>query len=235
MPNCVSPPELSDAALLRFLDGLADPEVKDHLGLCEHCSQKLRNMERGLREITRRVYRSSCPSSMDITAYHLGDLPEDESAHIRDHLELCADCRQEIVMFNQFLNSTAEREPERENLQRQVEIFIARLLDVGGTPAFASVRGTGDATPYVYQAGNSQITVTIDKMVKTAGRFRLTGLLLGATEGGWTAYLWRSDKVYASNVVGIDGEFSFENIEEGTYTLILDNPESEIHLQDLRV
>ena len=77
-------------------------------------------------------------------------------------------------------------------------------------------------------------------MNQPAERFRLIGLLLGATEMEWTAYLSRSgsDKVYTPTVVR-DGDFLFEDLEKGTYTLILDSPEGrserEIHLQNIQV
>jgi len=238
MSNCVSPPELSDAVLLSVLGDLADQEVRQHLESCEYCSRRLRNLERGIHNLTSRVYRSLCPDPMDLTAFHLGELTEEKVTQIREHLELCADCRKEITQFSEFMRATEHNERKSNTRSKAVDFLIANLQNVGGSLALAGVRGAGSNVPQVYTVGEMQISITIEEMAEMTDRFRLTGLLLGAEGEEWIAHLWNPEKLLGSHNVR-DGEISFETLERGTYTLILDGPEDspncEIHLQNIQV
>jgi len=238
MPNCISRLEFSEGELLSAIDNLADQEVNLHLENCEYCSHKLRTLKQGLQDISRSVYRSLCPSPMDLTTFHLGNLTGDKATQIQKHLELCRACRQEIAQFNEFMIATSLIEPEKDRQPNAVEILIAQLTNLGNTPALAGVRGSGSVATYVKEIGDLQITVTVNKMDKPAERFRLTGLLLGGEGVKWTTHLWNSEKHLGSNIVR-DGEILFENLERGTYTLILDSSEGkserEIHLQNIQV
>jgi hypothetical protein len=175
---------------------------------------------------------------MDLTAFHLGELQADRADQIREHLELCADCHQEIAQFNEFMRATTHTEPETKAGSNPVEILIAGLQNLGGSLAFAGVRGTGSDVPQVYAVGEMQVSITTEEMDGLTNRFRLTGLLLGVDREQWTAHLWNSEQLLGSNIVR-DGEFYFEDLERGSYTLILDSsedgPEREIHLQSIQV
>lgn len=235
MSECSSPPEIPERDLLRLLGGEQDSEIEGHLEQCAHCSARLKDLRRALNRLTRKVYRMKCPSSMELTAYALGESNAEDSRRIGDHLALCSACREELTHFHQFIEATRLETGPKTGLGERLGIWIADLVSAGRgrmTPAGIGLRGD-ETSARIYAAGDLQVALTI--LAEKGGRSRITGLLSGAEPEGWTADLWREDERLSSAQVDGGGEFSFEAVAPGMYTLILDGPQDEIHIQDLQV
>lgn len=233
MPDCTSPPELTIAELLQASSGDPDDRIARHLARCPYCAQRLEQLEQSMRGISARVYRGVCPPSMTMSAYHLGDLPAEEMEEIRTHLEICAECRREVLAFRKFLEATAPEAPDGAGWIERAGIFVTSFLEAGTlAPAAAGLRGSEDA-PRIIQIDDLQITLFVEDNLDRPDMHNLLGLVSGGSTAGWTAFLWQGGELAVQTPLSEEGEFSLEGLSKGEYTLILDGPESEVHIQDL--
>lgn len=231
---CTSPPQLTDAELLQASAGDPDKKITEHLAHCAYCAGRLKQLERSLQGISARVYRGVCPPSMTLSAYHLGELSVEETEKVRAHLAICAECRREVLSFRQFLEATALDEPEEAERIERAGIFGVSFLDASRlSPAAAGLRGSEDA-PRIIQVDDFQVTLFVEDNLDRPDLHNLYGLISGAGTAGWTAYLWQAGALEAQTPLSEEGDFSLEGLAQGDYTLILDGPEGEVHIRDVR-
>lgn len=235
MAECIAPPEIPESDLLRHLGGERDLETSEHLQRCEHCTGRLEDLRRALAGLARKVYRAECPPAMELTGYHLGELEAGDRRRVQEHLALCAACREELAGFRQFLDATEIEPIEETGILERAGVWVSSLFAGGAdrtSPAAAGLRGEAEVVR-VYQAGEFQVTLSI--LPETGGSLSVTGLLSGVSPDGWTAELWHA--VLRVSVVETNpgGEFHFEAVPPGAYTLILDGPQGEVHIQDLQI
>lgn len=244
---CVSPPELEDIQLLIYLDGEAEPEVTAHLQACSHCrlrAEKLASLQQGL---TRRLYRATCPTSLELGEYHLGLLSPSRTRAIIDHLAMCPLCAEELAKLGTFLSQPdPRREPSLvQKATGQVKVTIARLLSgpawsgaLGGqglAPALAGIRGD-EERPLIFEAGDIQIVLEVQSDVMEPESRSMLGLITGLEPAhNVAAHLWQDNQYLSTAAVDDLGSFLFEGITPGSYDLILTAPESEIHLQNMPI
>jgi hypothetical protein len=130
-----------------------------------------------------------------------------------------------------------------EHVKEQVRVVIAHLVGGEGFPvfgepaferAFVGIRGVEDE-PYQYMAEDVQIIIEVQDDAEQPGLKAILGLILGAEPNTMSAHLWRSEQRVA--VVPVDdlGNFAIPALERGSYELILNGPESEIHIQELQI
>lgn len=244
--SCIHPPELSTLQLLMAADGEASPEVQRHLAACPHCRQRAAELAQWQQRLSERLFRATCPSSLELGEYRLGLLRSAQAAEIARHLNDCPHCAAELAQWDQF----AAQEPQVDRLapiKQQVQVLVARLVSGGRSmgalfapqpvlaPAFAGLRG-GNEEPLVYEAGDVQLTIEVETNAAQPGQFSLVGLVLGLAEPGLARInLWRDDRPLAEIAVDDLGNFTIPGLTAARYELILTAPDSEIHVQDLTV
>jgi len=238
---CISPPELPEGALLRFLDGEADERVEQHMRTCEHCLERARSLARLQGRLRASLYRFDCPSSSDLGEYHLGMLPSAESKAIRAHIQLCPHCAQELAVLESYLEALR---PDLEiRAGERVRVWIARLMSGSQAakgpgpqfaPALAGVRGAA-AGPLIYMAEGVQIAMEVVEDVEQPGRGQLLGLVTGVETKGWTVQLWRLDERVAETPIDDAGNFTIQDLISGEYSLIMGDSEREIHIPELKM
>ena len=69
--NCISPPELEDWQLFKYLDGEIDGEISHHLEICQFCRDKKDSLALFQERLKSRL---TCPSSMELGEYELNML-----------------------------------------------------------------------------------------------------------------------------------------------------------------
>jgi len=121
----------------------------------------------------------------------------------------------------------------------QVRVVIGRLLKGGlnldrieegaMVPALAGVRG-GIENPRIYQAEDVQIAIEVHEDGEHIGRFAMTGLVSKMEWAGSQVYLSDSEELIAETIVEEAGEFVFEDLTSGKYSLVIKSPSTEIHL-----
>lgn len=221
--NCASPPELDDRQLLEAIDGAADPQVAAHLEQCPSCRARAGELAALQKSLTARLYRLSCPSSLELGDYHFGLLPKLQAAAVSAHLRECPHCTLEIAQLQSYLGDPVLSSPESP-LER-FKVLIARL--VGGpeegrsypagslAPAFAALRG-GAKGPITLEADG--ILILLDVQPGAGGGAAVLGQVSAEDQDAWTGALVElSQAGRTSLTASVDdlGAFRFEGVLPG--------------------
>lgn len=243
MTTCIAPPELDEIELLTFVDGEADARVTAHIERCPHCSKRAQHLRHLQGRLTTRLYRVTCPPTVELGEYHLGLLPSEQAASVAQHLAECPRCSHEVAQLEDYLDELApalEPSPLVE-MKERVKVFVARLVQGGQetqsplTPAPVGVRGEA-AGLYIYQAGDVEITIEVQDDAEHPGHKVILGLITGLQDAqALEVHVWRGDERVTTEAVDDLGNFIVPNLPPTDYELILSTPETEIHIQDLAV
>lgn len=190
-------------------------------------------------QLKTRLYRILCPDSLTLGEYQLDLLSPSKNKQIKQHLNHCPYCRQEIHHLENYLSDPIlDHTP---NLNQRIKTWIAERVSpepaptITGMPAFALRGEEEDAGPLLYQAGDVQLTLEIQDDPEHPGYKTILGLVLGATLSEMEVHLWQEGRPLATNQVNELGNFIFDQLAAGQYELILTGSDVEIHVQDLSV
>lgn len=211
----------------------------------------MRSIENKLKSI---LFRSDCPSNMDLGEYELGILEPPKRDEIAVHLVACAHCQADLQQIRQFMALPAigvearlAEAAERVPLLERIKVIIVNLTsppeNVLGMGSLQPVfRGTETDKTQVVEADEYLISLTTVAEKGSNPKQQLIGNiipLLDDTEQfeNWTVDLWRTGELLATSAVGSDSYFVFDTvqIEDRAHELILSGPAVEIHLQNLHI
>ena len=103
--DCLHSMAPSDEEFLRHvLDGepLAG-KAKEHLRLCSICQRRLARYEHAEEYLITKLYRSECPSAMQLNLYCASMLAADEAERVTRHIEYCPLCSNEVKGIHDML------------------------------------------------------------------------------------------------------------------------------------
>jgi hypothetical protein len=194
--------------------------------------------------LTGKLYRITCPSSMELGEYHIGTLSPGGVQPVRSHLATCPHCQRELAVLEDLMASSVS---VRQNgpLER-VGVLIAQLVEeglggelLGSLPqiqagAGMAVRGEADE-PRVYRAGDVRVAIDVRDQELRSDRKILLGLVMGTETQELTASLWQAGEPVATTSVDEGGNFVLPDLLAGSYDLILQGTESEIHIRELEI
>lgn len=214
----------------------------------------MRSIEEKLKSI---LFRSDCPSNMDLGEYELGILDPPRRDEIASHLVACPYCQFDLQEIRQFMAVPAvgvearlANAEEKMPLLERIKVIIVNLT----TPP-ESLYGSGAMQP-VFRGAEADTTQVVEAdeylvSLSTVGENgsgpvqQIIGDIMPLVDdiddqdgfGTWTADLWRSGQLLASTTVAADSHFTFEGIQTDNkaYELILSGPSVEIHLQNLHI
>jgi anti-sigma factor RsiW len=240
MMPCGLPPEPNDQELLAYLDGEADSQIEEHVARCPHCRERARQLARLQGQLTARLYRAVCPTTVELGEYHLGLLAGERAAAVARHLAECPHCARETGQLREYLDALA---PSAEPTPlEQVQVLVARLVrhiagSIQPAPALApayALRGE-EAGPLLYQAGDVQVSITVEADAARPGRRLLLGFVIGMATADLEACLSQEDRPVATVPVDELGNLAVPDLAPGTYHLILRGPTIEVHIPELEV
>lgn len=241
--TCISSPALSDAQLLAYVDGEADPPVAAHIQQCPHCGERAGHLARVQHRLTAQLFRITCPPPEELGEYHLGMLSGERAATVARHLDECVHCTREVVQLQAYLGEvgpTLELSVLEQAAER-VKVLVARLVEGRGgmqpllTPALAGVRGE-EAGPYIYQADGVQVVMDVQADAEQPDRRVILGLIPGLDDPQELEVgVWQAGELHATAPVDELGNFVVAGLAPAAYDLIVSGSEVEIHIQDVRV
>lgn len=239
---CVLPPELEDRVLLAYIDGEADHHVAAHLKRCSYCREKTQRLARLQGQLTARLYRLMCPSTITLGEYHLGILPRDQAQAVAQHMAQCPHCTRETAQLQNYLDELAS-DLAFNPWKQKVKVLIAQLVpgkrenrrleQLVFTPTL-SVRGEEQGL-YLYQANGIQVFVEVQDDAEQRGHKVVLGVVTGMDDRELMARLSQAERRVATAPVDDLGNFTISNLAPGSYALILASPEVEVHIQDLEI
>jgi len=242
--TCTSPPELSDGALLAYLDDEADDHAKTHLENCPYCRSRAQRLARLQSDMNARLYRFDCPAPLELGEYRLGVLSADRAAGVARHLAACPRCTQEVAQLAGYLSDLApdlELSPQEQAGER-LRVLVARLVSGGASgnlraPAYAGLRGREDESlPLIFEAEAIQIVLDIQADPARPGRQTMLGLVVGVDDPpAHHVYLWKNNWNVISIPLEETANFVVSDLSAGRYELMLSGPGVEVHVQDVPV
>lgn len=240
--TCTSHHEPADRDLLAYLDGEASAEVEQHLAICAHCRLRAEELRATEARLLSGLYRLECPAPEELGEYHLQLLPKDRAREIRQHVAGCRLCAREIAGLRGYLT---ELRPDVEHgvlgaVGAPMRVWVARLVGGMASPGLAlqpgqvvaAIRGA-DEGPRIYEAGDIQLSIDVQPDPHQPSHRSLFGLLLGPQSAGFRAHLWQQGTHLISVPVDAAGNFEISGLPPGSYELILEGPDAEVHVQDL--
>jgi hypothetical protein len=245
--SCKLLQKLDDTQLLTYLDGDADPDLVKHVQGCPHCSARADRLRLDEMLLKAALYRSSCPSPMDLGEYRLGTLARKDVRTVERHVVDCPHCSLELARLERFLGDLApapEPDPLAEATGR-IRVLVARLVSGARdaltaptpalAPAYAGIRGAA-AGPAIYEAEDAQVSLTAQPSAAAAGRFELHGLLIAPeAAGGSTVNLWRGEDLIASAHVDEGDNFIVSDLTPGVYELVIRGSKHPIYIETLPI
>ncbi len=222
---------LSDAQLLAYLDGEADPRIAAQIQQSETYLVRLQELKKMNDILRAKLYRVDCPDALELGEYQLGVLPRRRISAVEKHLSFCPLCAHELEQLVNFM---------KPGLVERAKVVLAELISGGAstgplslTPAFGQ-RG-GRNGPLIYEADNVKIAIDIQGDAKHIGRQALIGLITGLHAEDYVVSLWRDGKELSNTNVDDLGNFTISNLEQGEYELFIKGPKVEIHIQTFTI
>lgn len=227
--NCVLPPELDDKQLLAWLDdSRAHPDTDQHLEKCTYCRQKANVLDRFQKHLTTRLYRSTCPSPIQLGEYHLRNLSASQRLVMAQHLRECPRCAQEITQLEEFLS---EFTPPTSVLE-SVKVLVAKLVggenETGSFRAMPALRGETKNLPIFEAEG---LVISLDVQSVPNGEIIIQGQVAADDQDRWTGATVELKQRYLSRVrTFLDdlGAFTFEAMDPGSTQITLISPEGTV-------
>jgi hypothetical protein len=237
---CINPPALGDDQLLLYLDDNADPGIHDHISTCSYCRAQAAALANFQARLTAGLYRKACPSPQELGDYQLNLIAADRRLIVQQHLQECPHCTGELHVLGVNLSEQPSSTPD--SPLKRIKILIARLSDgleeskrgISPMPIFAGLRGESGG-PERYIAEDIEITIEVQLDPESPANRALLGLILGESKSPNTATLSIGAEIVASEPVDSFGNFMFTNLHPGTYDLLIQGHDSEIHIPTLDV
>ena len=179
-------------------------------------------------------------TSIELGDYQLGLLSNKEAAVIRQHIDCCPYCQVEALMLEDYLSAfqpisppPVKRSVAGPSIFKQLQILVANLVN---GPTMALAGGLDDEGPQVYEVGDVQISIQLQEDFEMPDRRMLMGLVTGTQTKGMQAHLWESNRPNKVAMAPVDefGNFFISDLPCAKYELILDTPQTEIHIQALK-
>ncbi len=179
------------------------------------------------RALSRKLYRVECPDPHVLGEYHLGlrgDRPE-VAAHVRS----CRLCQEELAGLEKFL-AVREVPPSRILLGQ----WLPSLKVAEPAPAFA-LRGEPRMVSATYRADEFTVTVSVHPDPNAAELRILTGVASPVDVSCGGQALLVGVQHTAQTPVDIAGQFAFDGVPVGQYTLELQLGETAVQISPLEV
>jgi hypothetical protein len=205
--DCSNPPALTDEVLSAILDGVFDEAIREHIAQCPACAGRLAEMRR-MDTLFSSLYRVECPSPQQLADFHWGFLDSEQTQLVRQHLETCPRCQDELAQLLDFLKPLPEESVE--NIiplwDAEESTHRATRVDVSGNLA---LKGLDDKSSHDVQAGTARIYLETSRVPKG---YVVSGQVVDS-EVSWISAaveLWQDKILRQVGVLDETGEFRFE-------------------------
>ena len=230
---------------------------REHLASCSICQRQLGVYKQTNRQILAKLYRSACPTTMQLNLFCANMLSGDEGISIPYHIAQCPLCAHEIVTIRQVL---ADFEPFPMSVQKGVsQHIVERIIAsfVPWKPQLVTRGAVSDAPwPRQYRAHATNISLHLSR--GSGGEIILLGLFtsdnpdeaLEEQEGVRVNLYHASDFATTQNADGreadslepvmmaqIDdlGNVVFKAVPIGEYVMVARLPECEVVIEGLNI
>ena len=222
--KCISSPALDDTQIISYIEGEADNVIVAHIKECPYCAERANRLALMQNQLRARLYRSTCPSSMELGDLHLGLLPDSRKPVVAQHVRECPHCRRELAELQGFL-----AEPDvQSGLLEPVKRLVAQLINSGSAPAFGALRGESKG-PLTFEADG--VVITLDVSSGPNGQMSILGQVAADDQDQWTGAnveLQQVDIPPLTTSLDDLGAFRFEAVRPGATKFIITSTDSVV-------
>jgi hypothetical protein len=209
--KCITSPALDDTQIISYVEGEADDAIVAHMKVCPYCAERASQLTLFQKRLRTQLYRSTCPSSIELGDFHLGLLPASQKLVLAQHIRECPHCRREIAELAHFL-----AEPDAQpDLLETAKVLFAQLVNGGATTAFGALRGESKG-PLTFEADG--VVITLDIQPGPNGQVSILGQVAADDQDQWTGAkveLRQVDKLELTASLDDLGAFRFNDVSLG--------------------
>ncbi len=235
--TCISPGATTPEELMACADGDCSPEVSRHLERCAFCTAEVAAYARAQKRLRRVLFRLECPPPETLADYELGRVSAEERVAFARHVVECPRCREELETLRRFM---ADQPPAtaRPGLRERFRRVLAAPLAAPLRPALATLRGADEGGLPTFSADGFRIKLTLN-VEAGASRTTVIGLVWHnedpAADVAGEARLVADSAVAQTTPIDELGNFTFESVASGTYTLELNFADLTSVIEDLKI
>ena len=220
--GCNSRETLTEEQLSAAIDGQASDNVLEHLASCPICSARLALARTAETTMRTRLYRFDCPSSQELTDYHMGLVNSTTDRQITRHLALCVTCQAEIETLRSFMHTDhpyahlVAPTQAAPSLSSALHDLIASILPP--TPQLA-LRGNS-LRNLTARAGSTTLMLVPER--DKSGQLTLAGQILDDDIDQWIGAqveIYHNEHISHSSMIDELGGFALHAIPSETITL----------------
>jgi len=232
----MNPALIEDGDLMAYVDGEADPWVREHVESCAACLSEATELGQVTQEVLDLMYRAFCPEPERLGQYHLKLLSANEELVMAAHLRKCEHCTEDLLLL------VGEDEPDSLIMMvwewfKDAAQVVEGVLMPSPRRRAAGMRARGGKRATRNYAADG-VHVILD--FQPVGRRRREGTLVGTIQSGVTgtgnqAWLFEEGEVPISTEVDALGTFIFDRVRPGNYDLALEMQQKAILLREVDV
>lgn len=215
--KCITSPALDDTQIITYVEGEADDAIVAHIQKCPYCTERASQMALFQNRLRARLYRSTCPSPLEMGDYHLGLLPASQALVVAQHIRECPHCRREVAELEEFMAGP----DARSDLFETAKVLLAQLVGGGATPALGTLRGESKG-PLIFEADG--VVITLDVQPGPKGQVSILGQVAADDQDQWTGAkveLQQADSPQMTASLDDLGSFRFEEVRPGSIQITI--------------
>ena len=249
---------LSDEELMSVVynDDILSREEREHLAQCPICQQEIATYTRTNTRLRTQLYRSVCPSAVDLNYYCLGMIPEEQRTAIATHTLDCLACADDIALTRLQQAAFDPFAPATFSLRTVIRRLVATLVVQQAQPVLRD-HPSQTGWPRQYHAESIDLSLHLSRAGN--GDIMLLGILTSSDDAEnmnaferMTVELFRSADAQSEGNSGEEvqttdatpvlttqvddvGNILLEPVPAGTYEMILHLPGRDVVIEELNI
>ena len=211
-------PQITDAVLLKYLDGLANSTERKAIESSETLKARAGQLAGEQKRWSHAVFRAECPPSLTLGEHALHLLTRPELLAIEGHLSTCPLCTADLAEMRAFIGDSPHSKIEE--ILAVGRRIVAQLLEAPQAEAAMQTRGAGMGTR-IYAAGDLQLILSVQPDPDDKKRRNIVGLASGEEARGMVAHLLSEGKWVQLAEVDEFGNFRFAGVDPGVFGVLM--------------
>ena len=239
---------ISNEDLMGFAyeDDTLSPEEREHLAHCAICQEQLATYTSTNERLRSHLYRSVCPSGVNLNYYCLGVVSAEERTAIAAHALDCVACADDIALIRRQQAAFDPFAPATFSLRRAVRRIFATLVVQQAQPVLRNQPAKG-GWPRQYHAEGVDLSLHLSRAGN--GDVMLLGIITSSDDAemvnafeGMTVELFRSTDAQTeetepllTTLVDDVGNILLEPVPAGTYMMLVHLPGCDVVIEGLDI
>ena len=235
-----------DLMSVAYDDDTLSPEEREHLAQCAVCQQQLATYTNTNTRLRTQLYRSICPSAVDLNYYCLGVVTPEQRTAIASHALDCPACADDIALIRRQQAAFDPFAPATFSLRTAIRRLVATLVVQQAQPVLRE-HPSSSGWPRQYRAEAIDLSLHLSR--DGSGDTMLLGIITSSDDTemanafeGMAVELFRSADgrtedadPFLTTLVDDVGNILLEPIPAGTYMMQVHLPGRDVVIENLDI